>query len=327
MAYDNFFNEFDFGLNNISNTLTWMGQKADFYIMDLSELCTVIPQFERISFSLNGLKNTNVDLIIRKPLKENESCIPVAAVSKQYALIQHYEVIEALEIGLEDAGLNVYWNHSELLLSEYGERMKLSIILMGYGFNPGDNHPLVLKVNCLNSVDKSIPLEINLSWYRLVCGNGLMFGMGTSNFRKLHLRSLHKEDIAEYLIKQIDQKSQEEKLLRDWMNYKVSRERIQKWIDEVVAPKWGMSIAARIYLIINTGFDGELERSQQKVKAHDERVIPTQKVPGAFSHTENVYHISQALSWVVARRNTVQDQLDKMVEIPYLINQLLKMES
>jgi hypothetical protein len=47
---------------------------------------------------------------------------------------------------------------SSLLLSEYGERMQWSCPIPGMDFDPGDGHPIVLRINCLNSVDTSTVL-------------------------------------------------------------------------------------------------------------------------------------------------------------------------
>jgi hypothetical protein len=63
---------------------------------------------------------------------------------------------------------------SSLLLSEYGERMHWSCAVPNMDFDPGDHYPLVLRINCLNSVDTSTVLEITFSWYRLICSNGMM---------------------------------------------------------------------------------------------------------------------------------------------------------
>ena len=62
---------------------------------------------------------------------------------------------------------------STLLLSEYGERMHWACPIPKIEFDPGDGNPIVLRINCLNSVDTSTVLEIVLSWFRLVCGNGI----------------------------------------------------------------------------------------------------------------------------------------------------------
>jgi hypothetical protein len=61
------------------------------------------------------------------------------------------------------------------------------------------------RINSLNSVDTSTVLEITFSWYRLICSNGMMFGLKDSQLRRRHIQSLDPEDIARYLKEQLDQ--------------------------------------------------------------------------------------------------------------------------
>ena len=49
-----------------------------------------------------------------------------------------------------------------MLLSEYGERMHWSCPIPNIEFDPGDGNAIVLRINCLNSVDASTVLEIIL---------------------------------------------------------------------------------------------------------------------------------------------------------------------
>ena len=45
---------------------------------------------------------------------------------------------------------------AQLTISEYGERMGLSVFLPEeYDFDPGDGHPMALRLECVNSVEGS----------------------------------------------------------------------------------------------------------------------------------------------------------------------------
>jgi len=81
-------------------------------------------------------------------------------------------------------------------------------------FDPGDGFPVVLRVNTLNSVDMSTALEIALSWYRLVCSNGMMFGFNESHLRRRHVQSLDPSDIAEHLEIQLKQVPEEKSCIK-----------------------------------------------------------------------------------------------------------------
>jgi hypothetical protein len=69
----------------------------------------------------------------------------------------------------------------------------------GFDFEPGDKNPFVLRISCLNSVDTTTVLEISLSWFRSICSNGMMFGLGSNKLRKRHIRSLDPDDIVSFL--------------------------------------------------------------------------------------------------------------------------------
>lgn len=311
---------------SILNTtdIKWFGEKINHYKGSLENLKKLIPMFERQNFTVGNGTNEYFDLIIRKPLNAMERSIPISTVSKQYSLIQHHDLIEAFLSGLNIAGIDILRHDAELILSEYGERMLLSFTFPNYDFDPGDGNPIILKVNCLNSVDKSTALEIKLNWYRLVCKNGMVFGKGTSNFRKVHLSSLAPKDIADFLKIQIRDRSSEESLYRQWYNKAFSLDSSMDWTDKTLTRKWGQQLAARTLNILSTGYDGEVERINEKVDSHELNVKSTIEVPGQPAPARNIFHVSQALSWLAGNRINIQDRLEKTMQIPYLIDELIK---
>jgi hypothetical protein len=133
----------------------------------VAELFTQIPVFSRHPFRVGGEENRYKDEIRREPLKITEEPLPIATVSKSYSLIQHREVLASLFRALKMTHIDISGVISSLLTSEYGERMHWSCPIPGIDFDPGDGHPVVLRINCLNSVDTSTLLEITLSWHRL----------------------------------------------------------------------------------------------------------------------------------------------------------------
>jgi integrase len=87
----------------------------------------------------------------------------------------------------------------------------------------------------LNSVDTSTALEINLGWYRLVCCNGMMFGLSDSHLRRLHVPSLDPDEIAHRLDKQFEQVPNEHGLSKKWLKHHVDTEALSDWVDDRVA--------------------------------------------------------------------------------------------
>ena len=327
-----------------NKTLKWHSREVLEGSGQIRELRQEIPYFRRIPFRIeDGGVNKNLDLIVREPLKKSQGYllpsnndevqIPVATVSKQYELVQHHDVLKVLETALKNIDFDPERLKAELTLTEYGERMRVSFTLPDYEFDPGDGYPIVLKVNALNSVDKTTALSISLSWYRLVCSNGMMFGTAHARFRKIHLQSRKPENINKFLEKQLARASKVQSLYKQWYEKKVFIEakpssiQIEHWIDKTIEKRWGVHAAARVYHIAKTGYDGELVNPFAKgVKPHEHKVQSTNRVPGSFAPVRNAYDISQVLSWLASRRGTIEDQLDRMMDIPDLMRALLKEE-
>ena len=134
----------------------------------------------------------------------NSARIPVAAVRKiykgsrlqnwkhedvlkGYKLVQHHEVLESVLATLkafsdknESQQDSIFANsrfrilpltdpevlEATLQISDYGARMRFEFCAPNYQFYIDNENPFVLKVICLNSVDKSIALRIGLSVVR-----------------------------------------------------------------------------------------------------------------------------------------------------------------
>lgn len=303
---------------------TWEGAAVISMSGKLSEIYQAVPLFSRHPFRSGGEENRYKDEIRREPLKVDEEQIPVATVSKTYSLIQHREVLASVYRALQLLNLECADIESNLLLSEYGERMLWSCQLPNFDFDPGDDHPIVLRMNCLNSVDMSTSLEVTLEWFRLVCSNGLMFGVGDSRMRKRHIRSLDPADVAGYVREQLSQAKSEQSLYREWLGQKVTLEQSSKWVDATVAKEWGPHAAARVWQVISFGVDGEVQQSKEKKPPHLLEVKATTKVPGAPVPTDNLFHASQALSWIAGTRKSVQERTQYITQIPALMEPLVE---
>ena len=330
---------------------TWYGRKINRWKGALSELLEKVPDFKKVPYAIadEGV-NPNLDMIVRDRLEPHSGGLlpttdqvqmPVATVSKKYQLVQHRHVINALKSVLEKTDITLDGLNAELCLTEFGERMWFSLTLPAYSFDP-DEYPLNLTVNALNSVDKTTALEINLFWYRLVCGNGMVYG-DNIKFKEIHRTdSLDPHAIEKFVERQIRQYEAQQLLLMKWHEAEVtivdlstakpSSGQIEQWLDKSVSKKWGIHAAARAYHIAKTGCDGkfvintEKDREKKKVTFNDLSLDPktVKFVPGAFSPVRNAYDISQVLSWLACQHGTVQQQLKCMMEIPELMHALLR---
>src|ERR1700674_150943 len=200
---------------------TWEGATVVELTGKVAELFPHVPVVSRHPFRVGSEENRFKDEIRREPLKITDEPIPVATVSKTYSLIQHRDVLASVFRALKMIQIDISGVESSLLLSEYGERMHWSCAIPNMDFDPGDGHPLVLRINSLNSVDTSTVLEITFSWYRLICSNGMMFGLTGSQLRRRHIQSLDPEGIAGYLKEQLDQLPQEKGLYATWLKTRV----------------------------------------------------------------------------------------------------------
>lgn len=344
--------------------LTWHAREIQIYEGSINEIRQYIPDFTREPFRTEtGGTNQHLDIIVREPLKksqgflfpsDDEAHVPIATVSKQYSLVQHHDVLNALETVLRKNSIDPESLKAELILTEYGERMWFSLFLPTYGFDPDvhtygfdpeDGYPVILKVNVLNSVDKTTALEIVLSWHRLVCANGMIYGEDI-DFRKIHLTSLLNYDaIEKFLRMQLKrerfskQKDRFEKwsatkvIIKKLVETKPSPGQIERWLDNVVSKKWNIHAAARVYHIAKTGYDGKFvnhtkKPNKVKVRFH-ELTLESQssdQIPGTFVPVRNAYDISQVLSWIAGQQGTIQGQLAWLMDIPHLMEALLKTE-
>lgn len=93
------------------------------------------------------------------------------------------------------------------------------------------------------------------------------------------------------------------------------------WLERNVAKEWGTHAAARVWNIINVGYDGSVEQAKN-CKPHQLPVSNTVVVPGACAPASNLFHVSQALSWIARTRTTVPERLGYVKAIPGLMEQL-----
>lgn len=305
---------------------TWNGQQVLTTQNQLLALRDRLPTFHREPFVINGITNPQFDVIV-----EDGTDYPVTTVSKSYGLMQHDTVFDQAIAGLYALGFDVHGLHAELSLTAHGERFKMSLTLPGYDFDPGDGCPLVLKMNLLNSVDKTTAVAVELEWLRLVCGNGMMYGIGSSGFRKAHFRGIDDEDIAEYLSVSLHHVPQDRSLMQTWLTQEIALEHTLPWVDHAVAEFWGAPTAARIWQILRSGRDarpitlrGKDGEEPPSMPAHERPVEMLGNIPGAFAPVHTAYHAAQALSWVAKEHNNLGTRLRRVKEIPMLMQRLLE---
>ncbi len=100
-----------------------------------------------------------------------------------------------------------------------------------------------------------------------------------------------------------------------WRKTVVEPQTLTKWIDETVAKEWGPHAAARVLSIIKEGFDGDVEQVRD-LKPHQLLISSKYAVTGACAPAHNLFHVSQALSWIAGARRTIPERLEYVKAIP-----------
>jgi hypothetical protein len=319
-----------FHQSQLGATPKWFNSPISTFKGDLSGIGKFLPEFERRSFGLtqpgmdSSSLNERLDMIVRKPTAQDPNFVPIGIVSKEYALIPHAEVHKTAFQAIKALNISPTEVKAELQLSEYGERMALSLYLPEkFSFDPGDHHPLSLRFECFNSVEGSTRFRALMGWFRLVCSNGLIVGITNSDIRFRHSGDVQMESIGEVL-KEGLKRSEEDKLnFINWQKCEIQSDQITKWVEKTLQKEWGFKAAARTFHISKTGHDVEILGPYKDNTPFTVPVKPAKKVPGAPGKSRNLYDVSQILAWLAKERRDLQEQLEWREKIPKLMNPLL----
>ena len=309
------------------NNLKWGGRLVNEHKGNLVEIADFISVFRKQPFKVGRSENKHFDVVVNT----SEGDTPVATVSKSYSLVQHFEILKFITIAFENLGYNIDETECNLYLTEYGERMWLKIqFLKGYMFDPGDGHVLIPQLHVRNSVDGNAPLAFELSWYRLICKNGLMCLDTESRFSKRHTRSLEPGLFIKYLNENISKIRKEKEVYTKWkqteLNADTDVEILQTWIDTIVSDSWGRIDAERVYSILETGQDAKITRFKEKENKENKdgymiKISLEGNVPGA-QPAKNIYDVANALSWISSHQNSLQRQYKMMLQVPKMLTAL-----
>lgn len=304
----------------------WFNSPVTHHTGTLGDIGRHIPAFERRPFSLSQpgnepqSVNAQLDTIVRKPIGEDKSFMPIGIVSKEYAFVQHTTVLEVAAQALKAAKIDLEKVKAELKITAYGERMALSLYLPErYSFDHGDGNPMALRLECLNSVDGSTRFRALMGWFRFVCGNGLVIGITRSDVRRRHVGDLQVDDVGAVLTAGIKDSETEKRNLQAWRNRPLTGKRILPWLKNDLRKMWGFKAATRAFHISTTGHDVEIIGQYRNA---DPTTIPVQigeRVKGTPELSENLFDLSQILAWLAKERRDLQEQVEWREQIPELL--------
>lgn len=308
----------------------WFNSPVTFHEGTLTEIRAHVPSFERRGFGLTQPENERsrlnerLDTIVRLPFGDDNTFIPVGVVSKDYALVPHLAVLNVATKALEDAKIAPANVKAELKITEYGERMALSLYLPGkYSFDPGDGHPMALRLECFNSVDGSTRFRVLMGWFRFVCSNGLIIGVTYSDVRRRHVGDLQIEDVGAVLTSGLKESETEKKNFERWRESGITLDRLTPWVNKDLREGWGFKAAARTFHIARSGYDAEVDGQYKGYTPTTIAMKKLKRVPGSPQQCRNLFDLSQILAWLAKERRDVQEQLEWREKIPGLMAPLL----
>jgi hypothetical protein len=256
------------------------------------------------------------------------AAVPVGIVSKAYKLIQHQSIFEAAVKALDQSQVDMGKVAVMLTLSQFGTQMALRFVLPAeFGFNPGDGHPIHLRLECFNSVDGSTRLHFLMSWFRLICSNGMVARVAGSHRSTIHSERADVPDLKALILDGIVSIDGESKSYGRALATPVDASRLRAWVDTELRAAWGPLAAARAYLICRTGYDGVFLQPFDTSLPSEKLMKKTELVPGSPAGADNLYAITQALAWIARKRFSPQEQAQYMLRIPGLIDRLVASNS
>ena len=285
----------------------------------------MMPTFTMDPFAVgkNYPENPHLRSIVRQPMHDDELPIPVGVVSPAYALVQHHELGSLVVESLQRLDLFYDRLRCEVGMTQLGEWMTLRFYMGDdYSLTPPDGHPLDLRIEAVNSVDGSGKLILLMSWFRLICENGLVVRDTLTQLADVHDSRLKLGRLDAVIVEGLKLADADRKRLEQWARSRVNDAKLATWADSALAKTWGKKAAARCLHICRTGFDADFVDPFEGGKPSERRLTSTVVVPGAASPVLNAYDAAQALSWVATSRPNVDERLAWQTDIPQLIRAL-----
>ena len=280
-----------------------------------------VPRFTTEDFCVgpDGPANPYQRSVVRQPMTRVEKAIPVAVVSNSYTLVQHTEVANKCFEGIQSAGIKTDELECELGLTELGEWMNLRVYFPDrFSHIPFDGNKICLRLECINSVDRSSKLIILLSWLRIICTNGMVVRRTRTELSDIHNEHLDLKQVPIVIGKAMKMVEDDVRRLKGWEERPIPKT-FPDWINGTLADRWGKKAACRTFHICQSGHDVEYQDPFALGEPTEKPVKKIRPVPGAPMPARNLYDLSQALSWIATSRPNSEERLDWQSAIPKLM--------
>jgi hypothetical protein len=299
------------------------------FMLPVREIDTALPRFEKLQEIPGALApHPHLDFVAARPGhaamspdQPRRGRTVVGMVSRTYQLVQHADLISrAVRFTLDHLDHTV--PEVEIAMTAQGERL-LAKLDLGPAFHASpDGKNVRVKLCCRNSVDGSSAMQAWLSWERLICRNGMVVGVTLGRTRLAHTANSKPDKVFEPLAPRLTETLEERKVLDTWTTTKVRREALRNWVDGPVAEQWNTLCAARVWSICSTGQDARFVPPFERAAPSRRRLRLLGLVPGAVPQADNLYAVSQALSWVASHRHDAAEAEIMQRQISFLLARL-----
>jgi hypothetical protein len=150
----------------------------------------------------------------------------------------------------------------------------------------------------------------------------MVVGSAQNDYKRRHNQTLVIDDVNALLTEGIELAVADKINLEHWCKTKVDSDKLTSWIDNQVADKWGVIAATRAFHIATSGKDIKVVPFAKKALPSEKEVEMGDVVPGSEQPANNLYDVSQVLTWLCGQRNDVEEQLNWQREVPALMTAL-----
>lgn len=279
-----------FKQHKISNTLESARRKTvhphEWYRGSFEQVKEHVPgKFSITPFKHNGQENPLYSLIY------NQDGMPVSVVSKSYSMVQHKDLVGALEKAFEKIDRNIDIYPTEVYLGDYGCKFGIRVILPDMIYDPGDDKPIAPRVEMVNSMDRTLPFRLTMGYFRFVCANGLAWGgIGGINIIKVHtLNRVDRVNISEAIGQGLGELPGMVRKFEMMNETKIS-DGFTSSLKENIRARWGQKEASEIDKVWKSG------------------VYRKVRVPGIGVPVSDIWDIFNVLRWIPTRQTNLAKQ-------------------
>src|ERR1035438_1390259 len=111
---------------------------------------------------------------------------------------------------------------------------------------------------------------------------------------------------------------------KSWLSKTIEPEALIRWFDEDVHQRWGTKAAVRVLGIAMSGCDVAPVGNVKNQSPSEIKTRKLDQVPGLVGPVENIFGISQVLSWLAGQRAEIGEDFEWRSQVQDLMNKLTR---